>query len=210
MVGQKVPRGYYVSNSSDADVFYADGDGNFYFKKEIGKEWSRTDKWNFDHVCDVETVETVDEEQGVDASMDSHDGRGMEVKVSAHIGVTVSDVMKWHYVNPDGNQATVWAGPSGGPGVGASLDAGVWYDKNGNIHVKFSTDGVIPHMAFGADLVINPKTVEDLDKPTEDDKAFSKGLTQGLTLGIADKAPPVITHSVATLHKLADDLGKLV
>ena len=64
-------------------------------------------------------------------------------------------------------------------------------------------------MAFGADLVINPKTVENLDKPTESDKQFSKGLTEGLTLGISDKAPPVITHSVATLHKVADDLGKI-
>jgi hypothetical protein len=181
--------------------------GNFYFRKEIGKKWSRTDKWNFDHICDVETV---NEEQGVSASVDSHDGRGMEIKVSAHIGVTVSDVMKWHYVNPDGNQATVWAGPEGGPGEGVSVDAGVWYDKNGDIHVKFSTCGVIPHLAFGTSLVINPKTVEDLDKPTADDKAFSKGLTQGLTLGIADKAPPVITHTVATLHKLADDLGKIL
>ena len=206
MVGQKVPSGYYVSNSSDADVFYADKSGNFYFRKEIGDKWSRTDKWNFDHICDVETV---NEEQGVSASVDSHDGRGFEVKVSAHIGVTVSDVMKWHYVNPDGNQATVWAGPEGGPGDGVSVDAGVWYDKEGNIHVKFSTCGVIPHLAFGTSLVINPKTVEDLGKPTADDKAFSKGLTEGLTLGIADKAPPVITHSVATLHKVADDLGKI-
>jgi hypothetical protein len=185
MTGQEVPSGYYVSNSSDADVFYVDKRGNFYFRKEIGKKWSRTDKWNFDHICDVETV-------------------------NAHIGVTISDVMKWHYVNPDGNQATVWAGPEGGPGEGVSVDAGVWYDKNGDIHVKFSTCGVIPHLAFGTSLVINPKTVEDLDKPTADDKAFSKGLTQGLTLGIADKAPPVITHTVATLHKLADDLGKIL
>jgi hypothetical protein len=183
-----------------------DKNGNFYFRKEIGKKWSRTDKWNFDHICDVETV---NEEQGVSASVDSHDGRGFEVKVSAHIGVTVSDVMKWHYVNPDGNQATVWAGPEGGPGDGVSVDAGVWYDKDGNIHVKFSTCGVIPHVAFGADLVINPKTVENLDKPTDADKAFSKGLTEGLTLGIADKAPPVITHTVATLHKVADDLDKI-
>jgi hypothetical protein len=113
-------------------------------------------------------------------------------------------------VNPDGNQATVWAGPEGGPGEGASVDAGVWYDKDGNIHVKFSTCGVIPHVAFGTDLVINPKTVEDLGKPTAADKAFAKGLTQGLTLGISDKAPPVITHSVATLHKVADDLGKIL
>ena len=207
MVGQQVPPGYYVSNSSDADVFYADKNDNFYFKKEIGDKWSRTDKWNFDHICDVETV---NEQQGVSASVDSHAGEGMEVQVSAHIGVSVSDVMKWHYVNPDGNQATVWAGPEGGPGEGMSLDAGVWYDKDGNIHVKFSTCGVIPHVAFGTDLVINPKTVENLDKPTADDKAFSKGLTQGLTLGIADKAPPVITHTVATLHKAADDLGKLL
>jgi hypothetical protein len=59
-------------------------------------------------------------------------------------------------------------------------------------------------------LVINPKTVEDLGKPTEDDKQFSKGLTEGLTLGISDKAPPVITHTVATLHKVADDLGKIL
>jgi len=207
MTGQKVPPGYYVSNSSDADVFYADKSGDFYFRKEIGDKWSRTDKWNFDHICDVETV---NEQQGVSASMDSHDGRGFEVKVSAHIGVTVSDVMKWHYVNPDGNQATVWAGPEGGLGEGASVDAGVWYDKDGNIHVKFSTCGVIPHVAFGTDLVINPKTVEDLGKPTAADKAFAKGLTQGLTLGISDKAPPVITHSVATLHKVADDLGKIL
>ena len=207
MTGQKVPPGYYVSNSSDADVFYADKSGNFYFKKEIGDKWSRTDKWNFDHICDVETV---NEEQGVSASVDSHDGRGIEVKVSAHIGVTVSDVMKWHYVNPDGNQATVWAGPEGGPGDGVSVDAGVWYDKEGNIHMKLSTCGVIPHVAFGTDLVINPKTVEDLGKPTDADKAFAKGLTQGLTLGISDKAPPVITHTVATLHKVADDLGKIL
>jgi hypothetical protein len=65
-------------------------------------------------------------------------------------------------------------------------------------------------LAFGTSLVINPKTVEDLGKPTAEDKAFSKGLTQGLTLGIADKAPPVITHTVATLHKLANDLGKIL
>ena len=207
MTGQNVPPGYYVSNSSDADVFYADKGGNFYFKKEVGDKWSRTDKWNFDHICDVETV---NEQQGVSASVDSHDGRGMEIKVSAHIGVTVADVMKWQYVNPDGKQATGWAGPEGGPGEGMSLDAGVWYDKDGNIHVKFSTCGVIPHVAFGTSLVINPKTVEDLDKPTDVDKAFAKGLTQGLTLGISDKAPPVITHTVATLHKVADDLGKIL
>ena len=207
MTGQEVPPGYYVSNSSDADVFYADKSGNFYFKKEIGDKWSRTDKWNFDHICDVETV---NEQQGVSASVDSHDGRGMEIKVSAHIGVTVSDVMKWHYVNPDGNQATVWAGPEGGPGDGVSVDAGVWYDKEGNIHMKLSTCGVIPHLAFGTSLVINPKTVDDLGKPTESDKQFSKGLTEGLTLGISDKAPPVITHTVATLHKVADDLGKIL
>jgi hypothetical protein len=69
---------------------------------------------------------------------------------------------------------------------------------------------VIPHLAFGTSLVINPKTVENLDKPTEADKQFSKGLTEGLTLGIASKPPPVITHTVATLHKLADDLDKIV
>ncbi len=76
--------------------------------------------------------------------------------------------------------------------------------------MKFGTSGVIPHMDFGASVVINPKTVEDLDKPTAGDKAFSNGFTEGITLGIAHKSPAVITKTVATIHKFADDVGKLL
>ena len=35
--GQKVPAGYYVSNSKDEDVFFVDTKGNYYFKKETGR-----------------------------------------------------------------------------------------------------------------------------------------------------------------------------
>jgi len=204
--GQKVPAGYYVSNSKDEDVFFVDAKGNYYFKKETGKKWSRTDKWNFDHICDVTTV---NEEQGVSADINTHDGRGLEIKVSAHMGVTVSSVMQWSYVNPDGNQAKVWAGPTGGVGDGVSMDAGVWYDKNGDLHMKLSTSGVIPHLAFGAELTINPKTVENLDKPTAGDKAFAKGFTEGATFGLVHQAPEAVTRTVAAAHKLADDVDKL-
>ena len=197
--GQKVPAGYYVSNSKDEDCFFVDPKGNYYFKKEIGLKWSRTDKWNFDHICDVTTV---NEEQGVSGDVNTHDGRGLEVKVSAHIGVTASSVMQWTYVNPDGNQAKIWAGPTGGVGDGVSLDAGVWYDKNGDLHMKLSTSGVIPHMAFGAAITINPKTITDLEKPSADDKAFAKGFTEGATLGIADKPPKVLTEGVAVVDKM--------
>ena len=197
--GQIVPAGYYVSNSKDEDCFFVDGKGNFYFKKSTGKKWSRTDKWNFDHICDVTTV---NEEQGVSGDVDTHDGRGLEVKVSAHIGVTVSSVMQWSYVNPDGNQAKIWAGPTGGVGDGVSMDAGVWYDKNGDLHLKLSTSGVIPHLAFGAALTINPKTISDLDKPTADDKAFSKGFTEGATFGLVSKPPKVLTQGVAVVDKV--------
>ena len=197
--GQTVPAGYYISNSRDEDVFFVDPKGNYYFKKETGKKWSRTDKWNFDHICDVTTV---NEEQGVSGDVDTHDGRGLEVKVSAHIGVTVSSVMQWTYVNPDGNQAKVWAGPTGGVGDGVSLDAGVWYDKNGDLHMKLSTSGVIPHMAFGTAITINPKTITDLEKPSADDKAFAKGFTEGATLGIADKPPKILTQGVAVVDKM--------
>ena len=197
--GQIVPAGYYVSNSKDEDCFFVDGKGNFYFKKSTGKKWSRTDKWNFDHICDVTTV---DEEQGVSGDVNTHDGRGLEVKVSAHIGVTVSSVMQWSYVNPDGNQAKIWAGPTGGVGDGVSMDAGVWYDKNGDLHLKLSTSGVIPHLAFGAALTINPKTISDLDKPTADDKAFSKGFTEGATFGLVSKPPKVLTQGVAVVDKV--------
>ena len=198
-VGQKVPSGYYVSNSKDEDCFFVDAKGNYYFKKEIGLKWSRTDKWNFDRICDVTTV---NEEQGVSGDVDTHDGRGLEVKVSAHIGVTVSNVMKWSYVNPDGNQAKIWAGPTGGVGDGVSMDAGVWYDKNGDLHMKLSTSGVIPHMAFGAAITINPKTITDLEKPSADDKAFAKGFTEGATLGLASKPPKVLTQGVAVVDKM--------
>ena len=198
-VGQKVPSGYYVSNSKDEDCFFVDAKGNYYFKKEIGLKWSRTDKWNFDRICDVTTV---NEEQGVSGDVDTHDGRGLEVKVSAHIGVTVSSGMQWTYVNPDGNQAKVWAGPTGGVGDGVSLDAGVWYDKNGDLHMKLSTSGVIPHMAFGTAITINPKTITDLEKPSADDKAFAKGFTEGATLGIADKPPKILTQGVAVVDKM--------
>ena len=150
--GQTVPAGYYVSNSKDEDCFFVDPKGNYFFKKEIGKKWSRTDKWNFDNICDVTTV---NEEQGVSGDVDTHDGRGLEVKVSAHLGVTVSSVMQWTYVNPDGNQAKVWAGPTGGVGDGVSMDAGVWYDKNGDLHLKLSTSGVIPHVAFGTAITLS-------------------------------------------------------
>ena len=197
--GQTVPAGYYVSNSKDEDCFFVDPKGNYYFKKEIGLKWSRTDKWNFDHICDVTTV---NEEQGVSGDVDTHDGRGLEVKVSAHVGVTASSVMQWTYVNPDGNQAKVWAGPTGGVGDGVSLDAGVWYDKNGDLHMKLSTSGVIPHMAFGTAITINPKTITDLEKPSADDKAFAKGFTEGATLGIADKPPKVLTEGVAVVDKM--------
>ena len=74
--GQTVPAGYYVSNSKDEDCFFVDPKGNYYFKKEIGLKWSRTDKWNFDHICDVTTV---NEEQGVSGDINTHDGRGLEV-----------------------------------------------------------------------------------------------------------------------------------
>jgi len=207
MPTQTVPAGYYVSNSKDEDVFLITKDGRYYFKKMVGStDWMKTDEWNFDHVCDVETVNDA---QGVSGSVDTHDGRGLEVKVTAHVGLTVKNVLKWSYVNPDGNQAQVWGGVTGGPGDGVKVDAGVWYDKDGDLHVKMATCGVIPHVAFGADIVINPKTVQDLGKPTSEDRAFAKGFTEGATFGIADKAPPVVTHTVATLHKLADDLGKI-
>ena len=205
---QEVPAGYYVSNSKDEDVFLVDKDKNFYFKKMVGStHWMKTDEWNFDHVCDVETVNDA---QGISASVDSHDGRGMEIKVTAHVGLTVKDVLKWKYVNPDGNQAQVWGGVDGGVGDGVSMDAGVWYDKDGDLHVKMSTCGVIPHVAFGADIVINPKTVQALGNPTSEDRAFAKGFTEGATFGIASKPPPVLTHTVAAVHKLADDIGHLV
>ena len=197
--GQTVPAGYYVSNSKDEDCFFVDSKGNYFFKKEIGKKWSRTDKWNFDNICDVTTV---NEEQGVSGDVDTHDGRGLEVKVSAHLGVTVSSVMQWTYVNPDGNQAKVWAGPTGGVGDGVSMDAGVWYDKNGDLHLKLSTSGVIPHVAFGTAITINPKTITDLEKPSADDKAFAKGFTEGATLGIADKPPKILTQGVAVVDKV--------
>tara|TARA_R110002020_G_scaffold409646_2_gene619342 strand:+ start:3368 stop:3997 length:630 start_codon:yes stop_codon:yes gene_type:complete len=197
--GQTVPAGYYVSNSKDEDCFFVDSKGNYFFKKEIGKKWSRTDKWNFDNICDVTTV---NEEQGVSGDVDTHDGRGLEVKVSAHLGVTVSSVMQWTYVNPDGNQAKIWAGPTGGVGDGVSMDAGVWYDKNGDLHMKLSASGVIPHVAFGTAITINPKTITDLEKPSADDKAFAKGFTEGATLGIADKPPKILTQGVAVVDKV--------
>ena len=199
--GQTVPSGYYVSNSKDEDVFFVDEKGNYYFKKSVGKKWATTDKWNFDHICDVTTV---NEEQGVSGDINTHDGRGLEVKVSAHVGVSVSNVMKWSYVNPDGNQAKIWGGPSGGVGAGVSMDAGVWYDKNGDLHLKLSTSGVIPHVDFGGSVVINPKTVENLDKPTAEDTAFAKGFTEGATLGIAKKPPKILVQTVATGHKLTN------
>ena len=197
--GQTVPAGYYVSNSKDEDCFFVDSKGNYFFKKEIGKKWSRTDKWNFDNICDVTTV---NEEQGVSGDVDTHEGRGLEVKVSAHLGVTVSSVMQWTYVNPDGNQAKIWAGPTGGVGDGVSMDAGVWYDKNGDLHMKLSASGVIPHVAFGTAITINPKTITDLEKPSADDKAFAKGFTEGATLGIADKPPKILTQGVAVVDKV--------
>jgi len=196
--GQTVPAGYYVSNSSDEDCFYVDKDGNFYFKKETGWSWVHTDKWNFDHICNVETVNA---KQGFDVSVDNHDGRGMEVKVSAHVGVTVSDVMKWSYVNPDGNQAKVWAGVDGGPGKGVSMDAGVWYDKHGDLHLKLSTCNVIPHVDFGGAVVINPKTLSNLEKPTPVDTAVATGIAEGATLGLVTKPPKILTQTVAVAHK---------
>jgi len=202
--GQTVPAGYYVSNSKNEDCFYVDGKGNFYFRKATGTKWARTDKWNFDHVC---TVTTVNEEQEVSADVDTHDGRGLEVEVSAHVGVTVSEAMKWQYINPDGNQAKIWAGVEGGPGAGVSMDAGVWYDKDGDLHLKFSTSGVIPHVDFGGALVINPKTIENLDKPTSEDKAFAEGFTEGATLDIAKKPPKILVQTVATVHKVADTVA---
>jgi hypothetical protein len=205
MTGQHVPYGFYVSNSKDEDVFDVNKDG-IYFRKATGTEWCRTDQWNFDHLCDVETVNAT---QGVSADVETHDGRGLEVKVTAHVGVTLSDVVKWHYVNPDGNQAMIWTGPSGGPGAGVSVDVGVWYDKHGDVHMKMAEGGIIPHLDFGVAVTINPKTVENLTKPTAEDKAFSKGLVQGLTLGIASKPPPVMTKTVATVHKLADAVDDL-
>ena len=202
--GQNVPYGLYISNSSDEDCFYADKKGDFYFKKETGRSWVHTDKWNFDHVCNVETVNAG---QYFDVSVDNHDDRGLEVKVSAHIGVTVSDVMKWSYVNPDGNQAKVWMGITGGPGTGISMDGGVWYDKHGDLHLKISTCNVIPHMDFGAVLVINPKTVENLEKATPVDTAVATGIAEGATLGMVTKPPKILTQSVAVVHKLGDAIG---
>ena len=199
---QATPLGFYVSNSPDEDVFDVTKAG-IYFRKSSGASWSRTDQWNFDHLCDVETVDAT---QGVSADINTHDDRGFEVKVSAHVGVTLSDVVKWKYVNPDGNQATVWAGPDGGPGEGVSVDLGVRNDNHNNVHMKFAESGVIPHMDFGAEVVINPKTIQALTKPTAEDNAFSKGFVQGITFGSAKKSPPVLTKAVATVHKVADDV----
>ena len=66
-----VPLGFYVSNSSDEDVFDVTKTG-IYFRKSSGASWSRTDKWNFDHLCDVETVDAT---QGVSVDVDTHDRR---------------------------------------------------------------------------------------------------------------------------------------
>ena len=65
-----------------------------------------------------------------------------------------------------------------------------------------STSGVVPHMAFGAEVTINPKTIENLDKPTAGDKAFAKGFTEGATLGLASKPPKILTQGVAVVDKV--------
>lgn len=207
MMGQAIPPGFYVSNSADEDVFCVAKDHSIYFKKSRGRKWSYTDKWNFDHVIDVTTINEV---QGASASIDTHDGRGIEVKVSAHVGVTAKSIMKWHYVGPDSNQATLWVGPEGGVGGGVSADVGVWYDADGDIHMKFSTSGVIPHIDFGGALVVNPKSVEDLSDPTSDDKAFAKGFTEGATFGVASKPPKILSQGVAVISKVGSAVGKKV
>ena len=174
MTIQTIPPGYYNSNTKDCDVFCVKGtvqEGQkFYFRKDSVKysagadvKWSLTNKTTFDNCITV--TNTVGADVGDSASFkysDEH-GRGFYVSANCHYGATVEAKTQWAYHDSNGDSISAWGGVSEGPGGNVSGCAGVWYDKDGDLHVKFGLSGVIPECpGFGLSADISKKTQDDV------------------------------------------------
>jgi len=167
---EAIPSGYYTSNTRDCDVFCVTGtapaDQKFYFRKDSVKysvgadiKWSRTNRTTFGHCVSVTDSATV--EAGDHASLEYSDenGRGFYVSASAHYGATADIRTRWAYHNSGGDSISAWGAVSDGPGGNVSGCAGVWYDKDGDLHVKFGLGGIIPECpAFGISAAISKRT----------------------------------------------------
>jgi len=167
---QKVSDGYYNSNTKDCDVFCVktteQSGQKFYFRKDAAMyqagadvKWSLTNKQTFDHCITVTDSATVDSGEHAGFEYKDMHGRGFFLSANAHYGVTAELKTQWAYHDADGDSVSAWGSVSDGPGGDVSGCVGVWYDSEGNLHVKFGLSGVIPECpGFGMALNISKKT----------------------------------------------------
>jgi hypothetical protein len=196
---QRIPVGYYTSNTKDCDVFCVKDTTqavntigvipqktqSFYFRKDSGKysvgadiKWSVTNRTTFDHCVTVTDSATVEAGDDVTTQYSDKGGRGFYVSASVHYGATAGVKTKWAYHDSSGDSVSVWGGVSDGPGGNVSGCAGVWYDNDGDLHVKFGLGGVIPECPdFGVSAVISKKTLANAPATIEDaiDHQVSEG-----------------------------------
>jgi hypothetical protein len=173
-MSSKISPGYYNSNTKDCDVFCVKGteqEGQkFYFRKDAvmyqagaDVKWSLTNKQTFDNCITVTDSATV--ETGVDGGFQYKDmgGRGFYLSANLHYGDTVKVKTQWAYHDSNGDSISAWGAVTEGAGGNVSGCVGVWYDKDGDLHIKFGLSGVIPECpGFGVAIDISKKTQKEV------------------------------------------------
>ena len=173
-MNELVPAGYYTSNTKDCDIFLVKGTSRegqkFYFRKDsirysVGADikWSVTNKATFDHCITVTNSASVEVGDSGGLVYSDKDGRGFYISASAHYGVTADVKTQWAYHDVNHDTVSVWGAVSDGAGGNVRGCAGVWYDKEGDLHVKFGVGGIIPECpAFGVSAVISRETLHEI------------------------------------------------
>ena len=142
----------------------------FYFRKDSVKysagadvKWSLTNKATFDHCITVTNTVGVDVGDSAGFQYNDEHGKGFYISANCHYGATVDVKTQWAYHDTNGDSISAWGSVSEGPGGNVSGCAGVWYDKDGDLHIKFGLSGVIPECpGFGLSATVSKKTQDDI------------------------------------------------
>jgi len=230
MATQIIPEGYYNSNTKDCDVFCVKGtvqdQQEFYFRQDSVKysvgadvKWSVTDKATFDHCISVTDTATAEVGAGGGYQYSDENGKGFYVSANYNYGASVGVKTQWAYHDNSGDSISAWGAVSTGVGGNVSGCAGVWYDKDGDLHVKFGLDGVIPECpGFGLSATISKSTTKEVVSDTQygeqvagalagDPDAMSTVIASPTTKKIADAVAGAANSGYDSVKKAWSSLG---
>ena len=217
MKRQLIPEGYYNSNTKDCDVFCVKGtiqdQQKFYFRQDnncvkcsagADVKWSITNKQTFDHCISVTDTVTVEAGAGGGYQYSDKNGKGFYVSANYNYGASVEAKTQWAYHDDSGDSISAWGAVSAGVGGNVGGSVGVWYDKDGDLHVKFGLDGVIPECpGFGLNATLSKSTVNEVG----DDTTYAEHVAGALT-GNTDDVIAVINSP--TTKTIVDTVSHVV